>query len=115
MRSVWLIVAGGIVFLASLVLVYGIRRNAFYQCAALPGPDRAYPNEGGPAGFDVTQFPVAGVNCWWNSMDGGIITTFHPDVTLSVFTYGALALVLAGVAGVTVAIIKRVRATNTKH
>lgn len=111
--GVWLLVGGVASFLLSQAWVYVIGHNAFYYCASLRGPEGSLPHEGGPAGFEIQQLPVAGVECLWNPIDGGaLLRTFHPDVTLNAFTYGALALAAAGLALVTLGIVRSRRRTR---
>lgn len=105
--GIGLVVGAVVALFAALVHVYVIRRNAFYQCAGMRGPEGAYPNEGGPAGFEIVQLPVAGVTCRWNAIEGGIVTTFHVDLQLTGLTWAAIVLLVGGVALVVASAVRR--------
>lgn len=105
--GIGLVVGAVLALLAALVQEYVIRRNAFYDCAGMRGPEGAYPHEGGPAGFEIVPLPVAGVNCRWNAIDGGIITTFHVHPLLTGLTWAAIVLLVGGVALVVISTVRR--------
>lgn len=91
-----LIGCGIVALLATCFGLYAVGHNAFYTCDAEPRPPGARPYEAGYAGHGTTVFPVAGVECQWNALDGGVFSTVIPDPGTTATMWSAIALCVAG-------------------
>lgn len=98
---------GALALLAAQAQVYVLRRNAYDFCARLPGPPEALPHEGAVGGYEVVQFPIGGIDCWWNTSSISMTTTFHPDPMLTVLILGSVVLAAAGATLLIVGLARR--------
>lgn len=87
--------------------MYVIRRNAYYSCTASPPPDGALPFERGYAGDGATGFPVAGVECVWNSVGGSTFTTVIVDPLATAMLWSAIGFAAIGLLALAVSIVRR--------
>jgi hypothetical protein len=92
-----LLIFGGLAIFAAATSAYGIDHNAYYTCDAQPRPEGSLPYEAGYAGHGSVFFPVAGVRCDWNAVDGGTFSTIIPDIPATVIGWVALVFPVAGV------------------
>jgi hypothetical protein len=88
---------------------YALNHNAFDNCFNTASPPGALPYEPGYAGSDVMTFPVTGLQCSWNGTDGGVFTTFEPNIPVTAMIWLAPLLALAGVAALIYANVRRRR------
>lgn len=95
--AVALLIFGGLAIVATAASMYAIAHNSYYTCDAQPRPDGSLPYEAGYAGDGTVSFPVAGVRCDWNGVDGTTFSTIIPDVPTTVLGWTAFALPVAGV------------------
>ena len=95
------------------LVMYVLRRNAYYSCTASPPPDGALPFEQGYAGDGTTGFPVAGVECLWNSVDGDTFTTLIPDPLATTMLWSAIALGAIGLIALAASCVRRATRTTT--
>lgn len=104
--AVVLLNLGGIATVGAAGSAYAIDHNAFYTCDPAARPAGAKPFEAGYAGHDTVFFPVAGVRCDWNAVDGRTFSTVVPDVWGTAAGWAAFVF---PVAGVTALVLRTVR------
>lgn len=101
-----MLLAGSVIgLLGSAAGIYGMNRNAYHACDEQPRPPGAVPFEGGYAGHGTTVFPVAGVECRWNAIDGGTFVTLAANFPLTAVGWVSFACALVGFAMLVVATV----------